>query len=233
MYLQSRGFTGESMLRFRFGFDSKRNAIVIPYGERSEYYTSRSISGKRFFKPRSEDAGPEPLFYEESMDQGEPVFVVESAFCALSILQEGGHAVAACGTGTRKLTEALRARGRTPPLIVCMDRDDAGKEAAEKLSSQLETMGISHIQLTTPEGYKDPNELLMGDSALFRSWVRECVAQAEKLPRDMRHLTRNEIPDTEALRALQPELNPRYLSTDIGNSRLYSDYYSGVARYVP
>jgi putative DNA primase/helicase len=26
---------------------------------------------------------------------------------------------------------------------------------------------------------------------------------------------------------------PRYLSTDIGNSRLYSDYYSSVVRYVP
>ena len=49
MYLQSRGFTGESMLTFRFGFDPKRNAIVIPYGTKSEYYTSRSISDKRFF----------------------------------------------------------------------------------------------------------------------------------------------------------------------------------------
>ena len=79
MYLQGRGFTGESMLRFRFGFDAKRNAIVIPYGEKTEYYTSRSISEKRFFKPRAEDVGPEPLFYEESLEQGEPVFVVESA----------------------------------------------------------------------------------------------------------------------------------------------------------
>jgi len=53
MYLQGRGFTGESMIRFRFGFDAKRNTIVIPYGENSEYYTSRSISDKRFFKPRT------------------------------------------------------------------------------------------------------------------------------------------------------------------------------------
>ena len=173
MYLQSRGFTGESMLRFRFGFDAKRNAIVIPYGEKTEYYTSRSISEKRFFKPRSEDVGPEPLFYEESLDQGVPVFVVESAFCALSILQEGGHAVAVCGTGTRKLTEALKARGKIPPLIVCMDRDDAGEEAAKKLCERLEAMGVSHIRLTTPEGYKDPNELLVGDPEFFRKWLAE------------------------------------------------------------
>lgn len=181
MYLQSRGFTGESMLRFRFGYDAKRDAIVIPYGERSEYYTSRSISGKRFFKPRSEDVGPEPLFYEESLVQEGPVLVVESAFCALSILQEGGYAVAVCGTGTRKLIDALRARENVPPLIVCMDRDDAGEAAAEKLCAQLEAMGISHIRLTTPEGYKDPNELLVGDRELFRKWLAECVKQAGNL----------------------------------------------------
>ena len=233
MYLQHRGFTGESMLAFRFGFDPKRNAIVIPYGTKSEYYTSRSISDKRFFKPRSEDAGPEPLFYEESLDQDAQVFVVESAFCALSIMQEGCSAVATCGTGTRKLIDALKAREIVPPVIVCMDRDSAGDEAAAKLCTQLKAQGVTHLRAATPEGYKDPNELLMGDSELFRSWVRDCVTQAEKLPTLTRRNVNQEIADTEALRALQPESNSRYLSTDIGNSRLYSDYYSSVVRYVP
>ena len=233
MYLQSRGFTGESMLTFRFGFDPKRNAIVIPYGMKSDYYTSRSIVDKRFFKPRSEDAGPEPLFYEESLDQDAPVFVVESAFCALSIMQEGCSAVATCGTGTRKLIDALKARENVPPVIVCMDRDNAGDDAAGKLCTQLQAQGLKHLRTTTPEGYKDPNELLMGDPELFRCWVQEYVTQAEKLPTLTRRNVNQDIADTEALRALQPESNPRYLSTDIGNSRLYSDYYSGVVRYVP
>ena len=218
MYLQSRGFTGESMLRFRFGFEAKR--------EHSEYYTSRSISGKRFFKPRSEDAGPEPLFYEESMDQGEPVFVVESAFCALSIQQEGGHAVAVCGTGTHKLIDALRARGNIPPLVVCMDRDDAGEAAAEKLSAQLEAMGILHIRLTTLEGYKDPNELLVGDRELFRKWLADCVEQAANLPSTERCSPERQNAGAPSLHTMRPERNPRYPNTDIGNSRLFSDYYS-------
>ena len=233
IYLQGRGFTGASMMKFRFGFDADRKAIVIPYGTQSDYYTSRSIVDKRFFKPRTEDAGLEPLFYEESLDQEEPVFVVESAFCALSIMQENRHAVAICGTGAKKLIDALRSRESVPMIIVCMDRDNPGETAADKLCAQLKTIGFPYFRTTTPEGYKDPNELLTGDSVLFRSWVRECIEKAEKLPRDLRQMARNEIPDTEALRALQPELNPRYLSTDIGNSRLYSDYYSGVARYVP
>ena len=233
MYLQSRGFTGESMLAFRFGFDPKRNAIVIPYGTKSEYYTSRSISDKRFFKPRSEDAGPEPLFYEESLDQDAPVFVVESAFCALSIMQEGCSAVATCGTGTRKLIDALKARENVPPVIVCMDRDSAGDEAAGKLCTQLKAQGVAHLRTTTPEGYKDPNELLMDDPGLFRAWVQGCVDEAKKLPREQRSSEKDHIPQVESLQALHPEQNPRYLNTDIGNSRLFSDYYSGVARYVP
>ena len=229
IYLQGRGFTGESMLRFRFGFDARSNAIVIPYGERTDYYTSRSISDRRFFKPRTEDAGPEPLFYEESLDQAEPVFVVESALCALSIMQEGGYAVAVCGTGTRKLIDALKGRSSIPPLIICMDRDDPGEEAAKKLCSQLQALSIPFLCTTTPEGYKDPNELLKDDPALFRSWVQDCVDQAEELPLN----DEAETPKIESLQDLHPELNPRYPNTDMGNSLLFSDYYRDVARYVP
>jgi len=233
IYLQSRGFTGESMLRFRFGFDAKRNAIVIPYGENSEYYTSRSIFDKRFFKPRTEDAGPEPLFYEELMDRETPVFVVESAFCALSIMQEGGFAVAMCGTGTRKLIDALKVRDDVPPIIVCMDRDSAGEEAAGALCAQFEAQGVGYIRTATPEGYKDPNEFLVGDREAFRSWLSDCIEQAHALANHPRQCMTGEVSDTDLLEILRPESNPRYHGTDIGKGRLYSDYYNRVARYVP
>ena len=233
MYLQGRGFTGESMIRFRFGFDAKRNAIVIPYGENSEYYSSRSISDKRFFKPRTEDAGPEPLFYVESLDQAEPVFVVESAFCAMSIMQEGGHAVAVCGTGIRKLIEALRARQKVPPIIVCMDRDSAGEAVAGHLSAQLKAHKINHICVMTPYSYKDPNELLVGDPELFPTWMAENIEQARELSSSSWESEIDVSSKVESLHSFRPETNPRYPSTDIGNSRLFSDYYKRVARYIP
>ncbi len=37
----------------------------------------------------------------------------------------------------------------------------------------------------------------------------------------------------EALIKLEPFKNPRYYSTDIGNSNLFADYYKSIARYVP
>lgn len=206
-YLESRGFSGESMLRFRFGFDTGRNAIVIPYGAESKYYISRSLTAKQFFKPRTEDAGPEPLFYEESIDQDEPVFVVESALCALSIIQEGGYAVSTSGTGANKLISALKKRSSVPPLIVCMDRDEPGTEASQKLCEQLKTTGIVHLSLTTPEGYKDPNEFLVGDTERFRAWVQDAVEEAQVLPPIDKRIRRNGITVPANLYTLCPEGN--------------------------
>ena len=231
-YVESRGFTGESMLKFRFGFDEVRNAIVIPYGTDSDYYTCRCIVGKQFYKPRTEDAGSEPLFYEESLDQDEPLFVVESALCALSIMQEGANAVAICGTGTRKLIDALKERSSIPALIVCMDRDEPGREAAQKLCEQLRTMGIVHLSLSTPEGYKDPNELLMSDPGLFRDWLGDAVEQAKKLPPFEPEAQSDEKEIPHILRAMQPERSKRYRRSDIGNGRLFADFFKDTVRYV-
>jgi len=232
-YLESRGFTGESMLRFRFGFDSGRNAIVIPYGSESTYYISRSLAGKQFFKPRTDVVGPEPLFYEETLDQDEPVFVVESALCALSIMQEGGYAVSMCGAGSNKLISALKKRSWIPPLIVCMDRDEAGREASHKLCEQLRSMDITHLSLTTPEDYKDPNELLADDMERFRAWIQDSVEQAHELPPIEKRTRRNGITVPPILYTFCPERTERYKSSDIGNSRLFADFYKDTVRYVP
>ena len=219
LYMQERGFTGESMLRFRFGYDVKHDAIVIPYGSQTAYYTSRNISAKRFFKPPAKDVGPEPLFYEESLDQNAPVFVVESAFCSLSIMQEGENAVAICGTGNRKLIDAIRARETVPQIIVCMDRDEPGTEAAEKLCIQLKTMGVPHIRLTTPDGYKDPNELLVGDRELFRTWLADSIGQARNLPRaDRSNAVETKLPRRHLCIHCNRNSIPDISSTDIGNS---------------
>ena len=232
-YLESRGFTGESMLWFRFGFDAVRNAIVIPYGSESTYFISRSLTGKQFFKPRTEVAGPEPLFYEESLDQDEPVVVVESALCALSIMQEGGFAVSPNGTAANKFIEALKKRAMLPPVIVCMDRDEAGAIATDKICDQLKALRIVHLTTTTPEDYKDPNELLMSDPDSFRAWLRDTVEQAKKLPPMEKRIRRNAITVPPILYTLCPESNDRFKSSDIGNSRLFADFYKDTVRYVP
>ncbi|MEN6637476.1 MAG: phage/plasmid primase, P4 family, partial [Clostridiaceae bacterium] len=179
-------------------------------------------------------AGPEPLFYEESLDQNEPVFVVESALCALSIMQEGGCAVSPNGTAINKFIGALKKRALLPPLIVCMDRDEAGLIATEKICDQLKALRIVHLSATVPEGYKDPNELLVGDPLLFRSWLQDIVEQAKELPpiEPQTHSDEDEIELLPILRAMQPERSKRYRRSDIGNGRLFADFFKDTVRYV-
>jgi len=97
-YFNNRGLTDESIKRFHLGFDVSHNSVVIPYSSKLKYYQSRSIVDKKFFKPKTDDAGPEPLYNKEALcnKDNQPVFVVESPICAMSIIQEGGIAVALC-----------------------------------------------------------------------------------------------------------------------------------------
>ncbi len=88
-----------------------------------------------------------------------------------------------------------------------MDRDSAGDEAAEKLCTQLKAQGVTHLRAATPEGYKDPNELLMGDRSCSDLGC-EIVLHRQKNYRFLRENVSQDIADTEALRALQPESNP-------------------------
>ncbi|MPM36638.1 hypothetical protein SDC9_83237 [bioreactor metagenome] len=114
-----------------------------------------------------------------------------------------------------------------------MDHDKAGKEASQKLCEQLRSMNIMHLSLTTPEDYKDPNELLVGDTERFRAWVQDAVEQATALPPIEKMILKNGITVPPILYTLCPESTEIYKSTDIGNSRLFADFYRDTVRYVP
>lgn len=88
-YFKKRGFTGETVKRFNLGYDTVRDAVVIPYNKNLTYYQTRGVKEKVFFKPRTEDAGAEPIYNKEALalTTKEPVFVVESSICAISIMQ--------------------------------------------------------------------------------------------------------------------------------------------------
>ncbi len=100
-YLKKRGFSRETIRRYRLGYDVNARQIVIPYGD-TGYFIRRGVGeGKTFYKPPTAQAGPEPLFNEPALDTADCVFVVESQLCALSVQQVGGAAVALGGAGTR------------------------------------------------------------------------------------------------------------------------------------
>lgn len=175
-YLQGRGFTAETMKRFNLGYNAARQSIVIPYNKEGTYYLERSITGKSFYKPKSELAGSEPVFNAAALYGAEVVFVTESPLCAISIAQAGGTAVAIGGTGKNKLINQLKGKPTGAILILCLDNDAPGREAAESLDSELNRLDISHFDGTAAlmgtqtdpaaaDYRKDPNEVLQKSGA--------------------------------------------------------------------
>ena len=145
-FFHKRGLNDDTISNCKLGFDVDKNAVVIPYSKALTYYQRRSVVDKAFYKPKTEDAGVEPLYNEQAMrlKTRVPIFIVESPICAMSISQCGGNAVALCGTGHNKLIELIKKRQPTGTLIICLDNDDAGKTATENLVKELSKLLTSY-----------------------------------------------------------------------------------------
>ncbi len=176
-YFKKRGLTETTIKRFLLGYDEKRNSVVIPYSSKLTYYQTRSTMDKTFFKPKTEDAGQEPLFNGDVLDKvsKEPVFVVESPICAMSIMQCGGIAVSICGVGgSNKLISKLDGKFKGM-LILAFDNDEAGKTASGKLANELFDKSIKFKVINIAKDLKDPNELLMRSPKELREEIAKAV----------------------------------------------------------
>ncbi len=187
-YLQGRGFTADTMKRFCLGYNAARQTIVIPYNPEGSYYLERSITGKSFYKPKSELAGSEPVFNAAALYSSDVVFITESPLCAISIAQAGGAAVAIGGTGSRKIINQLKGKPSDAILIVTLDndpheldehgdyKDEKTRKIADGLATELEKLGYFCVNGTplimgtqtdpaAADYRKDPNEVLQKSGA--------------------------------------------------------------------
>lgn len=183
-YLNARGITRASIDRFLLGFDSIKQQIVIPYSKSCSYYAMRNISPNAS-RPHDKLAGVRaPLFNGAALYGKEPCFIVESPLCAISIMQEGGTAVALGGLNTTLLREEITSRRPTAPLLLALDNDEAkedgsrpGQDATENLIAWLEAENIPHARANVAGAHKDPNEALQRNPEAFRKRIREFVEE--------------------------------------------------------
>lgn len=181
-YFSKRGLTAATVKKYCLGYDSYRKAVVIPYSSKLTYYQTRSIEDKKFFKPKSEDCGAEPLFNGDVMYKSkDQVFVVESPICALSIMQCGAAAIALCGVGNlNKLIKEVKSKKPTATLILSLDNDESGNKASQELANQLFELGIKFdVSDVAGKDCKDPNELLIKDAAQLKTNVQAAVKAAK------------------------------------------------------
>lgn len=183
-YFQKRGLTKETVKKYCLGYDAKRNAIVLPYSSELRYYQTRSISDKKFYKPTNEEAGAEPLFNRKALwgTSKEPVFIVESPLCALSIMQCGGVSVSLCGVGgVNKLVKEVKVKKPNAPLVLCLDNDEPGQKASASLEKELQTAKVPYIVFNVAGSKKDPNELLMSNPEELKTAVATAKREVRKV----------------------------------------------------
>ena len=180
-YLKRRGLNEDTIKKFFLGFDTEKQAVVIPYSSKLEYYQTRSVTDKKFRKPKTGDAGEEPLWGGDVLGNAKGVvFVVESPICALSIMQCGGVAVATGGTGgINKVINEIKAKKPKCIFILTLDNDEPGQKAQAELANRLFDLGVKFLPYNIADGYKDPNELLIANPSKLTANIKEAIQAAK------------------------------------------------------
>ncbi len=203
-YFTKRGLTQQTIKRFNLGYDKAKDVVVMPYNRQLTYYSTRSTTNKAFYKPNSDVAGNEPLFNGNALNGKQPVFVVESPLCAMSIAQCGAQAVALCGVHAIKLIEALKESQFEQPLILSLDNDNAGQEGCKKLSHELLKLDVSYLCNNIAGTCKDPNELLAINANMLAENVKSALQLASK--KTTRIGTKKSISTRELMSMNLPEI---------------------------
>ncbi len=203
-YFAKRGLTDSTVKRFSLGYDKDKDVIVMPYNKQMTYYSTRSTQSKAFYKPKTESAGTEPLFNADALKVKEPVFVVESPLCAMSIAQCGGQALALCGVHGSKLYEELKNTEFEYPLIISLDNDKAGQEGSKKLCDELLRLDVSYMCSNISDQCKDPNALLMKNAGMLTSNIKTALEVAKK--KTTRIGTKKSISTRELMQMDLPEI---------------------------
>lgn len=187
-YLQKRGITAESADKFNLGYVSEWKhpkvsanvpsspRLIIPTSKHS--YFARDIRDTESIPEKSrtyvkQNVGGIEIFNISAIDGDKPVYVVEGAIDAISVMQAGGAAV---GLGSvsmvNKFVKTYKNKKRTLPIIAALDNDGAGKTANSGLYDGLKN--ITQVRVYCPvENAKDPNEMLTKDPERFAELIRD------------------------------------------------------------
>ena len=196
-YLQKRGIDPALAAAFGIGFDPQSDPAGAPGAIGNAY---RAHPCPRIIMPttpahyvgRSIDPNTEPAFAKMNNKGGKPgifqadllylgaenVFVTEGIFDALSLLEINKHSIALNSTSNTDLLLAqLEKQPTKSTLVLCLDNDESGKKATEKLKAGLQRLNISYVIADICNGHKDPNEALTADRAGFEAAITRAVTK--------------------------------------------------------
>lgn len=204
-YLSFRGLTPETANYYCLGYDPQwvsptvrksqqekgstwtpdpTARLIIPVN--NNHYIARATdpkANKDYAKMNETGGGEVEIFNERVLETAAPVFVVEGAIDALSIIEAGGNALALNSTSNaRKLLEKLEKNPTKATLILSLDNDDAGQRTQTELAEGLKRLNISYITADIAGGAKDPNAALTTDKKAFKERIEQAQYNAAARP---------------------------------------------------
>lgn len=171
-YLQSRGFNFSFLRDKNIRVERRNNGkpnIVIGYPADTEgYYFKRGTDPNKSFK-QAAPGMKRRLYNAQVLSGSDPVFICEGELDALAIEQAGGIA---CALGSTSNIELLLKADIKAPVFLCLDNDNAGREATEKLTQELKT---PYRVVNISGQYKDPAERLQFDESGLKIAIKAAV----------------------------------------------------------
>ena len=122
------------------------NNVVSLYGRNIERNSHLYLTGQH-----------KGVFNSRVLASTDKIFLTESIIDSLSLYQLGiRETIALYGTnGLTKDHLELIKKNRIKEIVLCLDNDEAGKRAEEKLSLTLKELGIKISKIKLPENIKD------------------------------------------------------------------------------
>lgn len=163
--------------------DRYRNRILIPYYDKNKnliYYNGRALheSKCKYLGPSKElGVGKEDVIFMagEWPKENSLVYICEGEFNALSLKQAELNA---CACGGKNMGEKQALLLNPYRVVLCLDRDHAGKSGTAKMSSVISAMETAKqskeklLYVIPPRGYNDWNEFLVKNSpALLHHYI--------------------------------------------------------------
>lgn len=196
-----RGISLETMQRYQIGYVAEWRhpkaptapltpRLIIPTSKGS--YLARDTRAPEAIPEQQQPytkskVGKTHLFNAKALETSEqPVFIVEGELDALSVIDCGMEAVALGSTSmiSRFIRHIRQLERRTEqPLIIMLDNDNAGREAAKKLQDELTALNIARIQADMGEigeNIKDANQALRGNRAALKAFLEQAIVKAHE-----------------------------------------------------
>ena len=129
--------------------DTHHNCVFVGLdgsGEAKHAHIRSTNSEGRVFRMNIESSASEHCFHKDGTDKS--LYVFEAPIDLLSHItlypygwQEHSY-VACCGTSIHPVLERLRQNPKLDTVYLCLDNDDAGNDASDRMTDTLEDMGL-------------------------------------------------------------------------------------------